>query len=61
MIVSIMYIQGVLQELTVELNSTEVLPSNRLSEVGAMVTELETQADNNQIILDALQDQVQIT
>jgi hypothetical protein len=52
------YTQGVLDELKVDLDSTELLPSNRLSEVGSLVTELEAQADSNQVTLDALQDQV---
>ena len=52
------YTQGVLDELKVDLDSTEMLPSNRLSEVGSLVTELEAQADSNQVTLDALQDQV---
>ena len=54
----LLYIQGVLDELKVDLDSTELLPSNRLSDVGSMVTELEAQADSNQVTLDALQDQV---
>ena len=41
-----------------DLNSTELLPGNRLSEVGSMVTELEARADSVQLTLDALQDQV---
>ena len=53
-----LYIQGTLQELQVELNSTDLLPGDRLSEVGAMVTELESQADSNEVVLEALQDQV---
>ena len=53
-----MCLQGVLEELKVDLNSTELLPSNRLSEVGSMVTELEAQAHSNQVTLEALQEQV---
>lgn len=53
-----MCLQGVLEELKVDLNSTELLPSNRLSEVGSMVTELEAQAHGNQVTLEALQEQV---
>ena len=41
-----------------ELNSTEVLPSDRLSEVVSMVTELEARADSNQLTLDTLENQV---
>lgn len=41
-----------------ELNSTELLPSNKLTEVGAMVMGLETQAERNQLTLDSLQNQV---
>ena len=41
-----------------DLNSTELLPSNRLLEVGSVVTELEVQADSNQVTLDALESQV---
>ena len=51
-------VQGVLEDLRRELNSTDLLPGDRLSEVGSMVTQLESQADDNQHIIDTLQDQV---
>ena len=41
-----------------ELDSAELLPGDRLSEVGSMVTELESRAESNQVIIDTLQNQV---
>lgn len=50
--------QIVLEGLQRELESTELLPGDRLSEVGSMVTQLESQAEENQLIIDDLQSQV---
>ena len=56
--VCVCMVQVVLEELQLELDSAELLPGNRLSEVGSMVTQLESLADSNQLTIDTLQDQV---
>lgn len=47
-----------MEDLRRELNSTDLLPGDRLSEVGSVVTQLESQANENQHIINTLQDQV---
>ena len=51
-------VQVVLDELNDELNRTELVPASRLEAVGSEVEQLESQANENQVIIDSLQDQV---
>ena len=53
-----MSVQGELQHLQGELDSAELLPGDRLEEVGSEVTQLESQAEQNQVIITTLQEQV---